>query len=108
MSKINKTKKESSKSINKLLAPPKKKFIRKKIKVKGKTEMQKTNENFIKNRNEKKSNTFKAFKFINLDIINSSNNKINKISPKTNKTEAINPPETKIGNINDLPYFQAI
>ena len=32
MSKINKTKKDSSKSVNKLLAPPKKKFIRKKIK----------------------------------------------------------------------------
>ena len=108
MSKINKTKKDSSKSINKLLAPPKKKFIRKKNKVKGKTEMHKIKKNFIKNRNEKKLNTFKPFKSINLDLIDSSNNKINKISPKTNKTEAINIPETKIENMNDLPYFQAI
>ena len=85
MSKINKTKKDSSKSINKLLAPPKKKFIRKKNKVKGRTEMNKTNKNFLNNRNEKKLNTFKSFKSINLDLIDSSNNKINKISPKTNK-----------------------
>jgi hypothetical protein len=53
MSKINKTKRDSRKTNSMLLSPPKKKFIRKKDKVKGKTEI-KTKKNFIKKRNKKK------------------------------------------------------
>ena len=101
MSKISKAKKDSNKSVNKLLAPPKKLFIRKVNKVKGKTEKHKTNKKFIKNRNEKKSNTFKPYKSINLDLIDSSKNKINKISPKTNKTDDF----LKEDNRNFFSYF---
>jgi hypothetical protein len=82
-------------------------FIRKENKVKEKTEKHNTKKNFIKNRNIKKSNTFKPFKSKNLDLINSSNYKTNEKSPKTNKTEKINT-ETEIESINYLPYFQAI
>ena len=77
MNKINNAKCDSRKSAKKLLAPPKKIFIRKLTKVKEKTEMGKTKTNFTKIRNEKKSKTFKPFKSKNLDLIDSPNININ-------------------------------
>ena len=108
MNKINKTKRDNRKSNNILLAPPKKKFIRKKNKVKGKTDIYEAKKDFIKKRNKKKSKNFKPFIPLNIDLIDSSNYKINKMSTRRNKTDIMNIPEAKIENINELPYFQAI
>ena len=107
--KVNKLKKPSKKSTGLLLVfPPKKKFKRKKSKTKGKTVIHKIKINHKKKRKKYKSKTSKQLVCNNMDLKDFSIYNFNKKNIKR-KTEPMNIiSDTKMENINELPYSQAI